>query len=121
MHGLNQCLFYNLNTLKMTEIEEKSLKTQLELYRGVVSDYSQICATVNSVASVVINDLMEIKEKREDKSSPNVVLTPEQYKKLMDRLNSLSSRENFKHMNNWIQEMHIAPMDEKFKILNMLR
>jgi len=104
----------------MTVMEEKSLKAQIELLKGIKDADSMILHTVQSTASQILNDI--IKPKMYTKEGQTTVeLTVEDFTKIRVAFARLSSEEGFCEMNTWIKEKYIEPKKEKEKILSMLQ
>lgn len=104
----------------MTEIEEKSLKTQLELLKGIKDADNMILYTVQSTATKVLKEVVNPKMYTE-KGQTTVELTVEDFDKIRVCLTQLSSDDGFGKMNEWIKEKHIEPKKEKQRILSMLQ
>lgn len=104
----------------MTEIEEKSLKAQIELYRGVCDADRMIIHTIQSSAQTVFKGIIDPKMyfKTDQKT---VELSVEEFTTIRLLLGRLSSNEGFKELNGWISDGYINPKEEKLKILSMLR
>lgn len=104
----------------MTEIEIKSLKTQIELYKGIVDCDRMILHTVQSTASNVFEDIIRPKMYIKD-GQETVELTIEEFKGIRNTLMKLSSNEGFAQMNSYIKSQYIEPKNEKQRILSMLK
>lgn len=103
----------------MTTIEEKSIKAQIELLKGINHADNMILNLVQSSASKILNEIIESKTLKKDQTT--VELTVEEFTKLRVILASLSSDEGFCEMNSWIKEKYIVPKKEKQNILSMLQ
>jgi len=104
----------------MTEIEAKSLKTQLELYRGIVEADSMIIHTVQSTASRLLSDVITPKMKFKP-GQETVELNMTEFIAIKSVVSMLSTDGGFCMMNDWIKASYITPKEEKQKILSMLR
>ena len=106
--------------IKMTEMEVKSLKAQIELLKGITDADSIILHAVQLTASQILNNVvnpkMHIKE-----GQKKVELTVEEFAKIHVCLTQISSEEGFCQMNAWIQQKYIEPKKEKNKILSILQ
>ena len=104
----------------MTEIEEKSFKAQLELYKEVCDADRMIIHTVQSSAQTVYDNI--ISPKMYFKSDQKTVeLSVEEFTTIRLLLGRLSSNDGFKELNSWISDSYIKPKEEKVKIISMLR
>ena len=102
----------------MTEIEIKSLKTQIELLKGIEQDNNMILHTIRTTTSQVLSDV--IKPKTQLKQNQTTVeLTIEEFTKIHSHLVRLSSEEELCQINSWI-EKHIDSKKDKRKTLSML-
>lgn len=104
----------------MTEMEEKSLKAQIELYKGIRDADNMILHTVQSTASQILNNVVKPKMYTKD-GQTTVELTVEEFVKIRVALAQLSTDEGFCQMNAWIKEKYIEPKKEKQKILSILQ
>lgn len=104
----------------MTEMEEKSLKAQIELLKGIKDADNMILHTVQSTASRILNDVVKPKMYTKE-GQTTVELTVEEFAKIRVCLAQLSTDEGFCQMNGWIKEKYIEPKKEKQKILSMLQ
>lgn len=104
----------------MTEMEEKSLKAQIELLKGIKEADSMILHIVQSTASQILNDVVKPKMYTKE-GQTTVELTIEEFAKIRVALAQLSTDDGFCQMNSWIKEKYIDPKKEKQKILSMLQ
>ena len=104
----------------MTKMEEKSLLTQIELYKEIASIDTMILYMVQLTAQEVLNKV--VKPKMYTKSDQTTVeLTVEEFAQIRVALAKLSSDEGFKEMNLHIEHQYIKPKEEKIKIIRMLQ
>lgn len=104
----------------MTELEEKSIKTQIELLKGIRDADAMILHTIKGTASQILNDIIKPKMLIRDKQAI-VELSVEEFNRIRVALTQLSSDEGFGEMNSWIREKCIETKKEKQRILSMLQ
>ncbi len=103
----------------MTDIEEKSLKAQIALLKGINDADRMILHAVHSTASRVLEDIIKTKIYTKE-GQTTVEFSVEEFNKILLAFTHLSSEEGFSQMNTWIKEQCIEPKKEKEKILSML-
>lgn len=104
----------------MTEMEEKSFKTQIELYKNINEYDNMIIHTVHDVAARLFDKIVQPKIFMKE-GQTNVEFSPEEFMQLKLALIHLSSDEGFNELDESIRERYISPKKEKLKILRMLR
>ncbi len=104
----------------MTEVEQKSFKAQLELYKRIKECDSMIIHTIQSNSSFILRELRDVK-KIVDGDEKTYQLTEKQYDELLNLLKCISSTDGLNNLNAWIKESYITPKNESQKILSMLQ
>jgi len=104
----------------MTEMEEKSLKTQIELLKDINYADTMIIRVAQGNAMQIFNEFISPKMYTKD-SQKTVEFTVEEFAKLRVEIVKLMNDEGFAKMNDWINLKYIEPKKEKQKILSMLQ
>lgn len=104
----------------MTDVEEKSLKAQIELYKGIQETDNMIIYTVQMTANKILNDI--IKPKMYTKTGQTTVeLTVDEFTEIRVAFAKLANDDGFEELTPWLTEKYLNPKKEKQKILGMLQ
>ncbi len=103
----------------MTKLEEKNLKTQIELLEEIVQADDMILHLVQSESRSVLKEVIEPKMFMEE-GQKTVEISAEEFTKLRLILARLSEK-NFEELNSYIKESYIDPKKQNKKILSMLQ
>lgn len=103
----------------MTEIEEKSLKTQLTLCKEIRECDNMIIHLINDKAKTTYKKVVESKSYIKE-GQENVEFTIDEFNQIKDTLQQIMNKDGMCKINSWIKEQYILPKEEKLKILSML-
>ncbi len=104
----------------MTDVEIKSLKTQLTLCESIMDADKMIIYTIQDTTKAIFEKIIKPKIYRKDNDAI-VEFTIEEFNELRVQLTNLISDEGLKELNSWIDKRYISPKQENKKILSMLK